>query len=55
MGHPHVYCSVVFGMWMLASYVFKPITFVYNKKAAVDFVFVSLLYKGSVGVIYRVF
>jgi len=40
---------------MLASYAFRPIIFIYNKKAAVDFAFISPLYNGSVGVVYRVF
>ena len=40
---------------MLASHAFKPMTFIYNKKAAVNFAFASPLYKGSVGVVYRVF
>ena len=40
---------------MLASHAFKPMTFVYNKKAAVDIAFVSPLYRGSVGVIHGVF
>jgi len=40
---------------MLANHAFRPITFVYNKNAAVDFAFVSPLYKGIVGVIYEVF
>jgi len=40
---------------MLAIHAFKPITFVYNKNAAVDFVFVSPLYKRIVGVVHKVF
>jgi len=40
---------------MLASHAFKPITFVCNKNAAVDSAFVSPLYRGTVGVVYRVF
>ena len=55
MGHPHVHCGVIFGTWMLASYVFRPITSVYNKNAAIDFAFVSPLYRGTVGVVYKVF
>ena len=38
---------------MLASYAFRPITSVYNKNAVVDFVFVSPLYRGTVGVVHR--
>jgi len=55
MGHLHVYCSIIFGIWMLASHAFKPIVFVYNKNVAVDFAFISPLYKGIVGVVYGVF
>ena len=40
---------------MLASHAFRPMIFVYNKKAVVDFAFISPLYRGSVGVIYGVF
>jgi len=40
---------------MLASHAFKPITFVCNKNAAVNSAFISLLYRGIVGVIYGVF
>ena len=40
---------------MLASHAFRPITFVYNKNAAVDSAFVSPLYRGIVGVVYGVF
>jgi len=40
---------------MLASYAFKPMTSICSKKAAVAFIFVGPLYKGSVGVVYRVF
>ena len=40
---------------MLVSYAFKPRTSVYNKKAAVDSAFISPLYRGKVGVDYRVF
>ena len=40
---------------MLVSHAFRPITFVYNKNAVVDSAFVSPLYKGIVGVVYRVF
>jgi len=40
---------------MLASHAFKPINFVYNKNATVDFAFVSSLYRGIIGVVYGVF
>ena len=40
---------------MLASYAFRPKTFICNKKAAVDSAFVSPSYRGRVGVNYRVF
>ena len=40
---------------MLVSYVFKPKTSVYSKKAVVNSAFVSPLYRGRVGVDYRVF
>ena len=55
MGHPYIYCGVVFGMWILVSHAFKLMTFVYNRKAAVDFIFISPLYRESVNVIYGVF
>ena len=37
------------------SHAFRPRTSVYNKKAAVDSAFVSPLYRGRVGIDYRVF
>ena len=40
---------------MLVSHAFRPKTSVYNRKAAVDSAFVSLLYRGRVGVDYGVF
>ena len=40
---------------MLASHTFRPRTSVHSKKAAVDSAFVSPLYRGRVGVNYRVF
>ena len=40
---------------MLASHAFRPKTSVHSKKAAVDSAFVSLLYRGRVGVNYGVF
>ena len=40
---------------MLASYVFRPRTSVHSRKAAVDSTFISPLYRGRVGVNYRVF
>ena len=40
---------------MLVNYIFRPRTSVYSKKAAVDSAFVSPLYRGRVGVDYRVF
>ena len=55
VGHLHVHYGVIFGTWMLASHAFKPITFVYNKNAAVDSAFISPLYKGIVGVVHGVF
>ena len=55
VGHLHIHCGIIFGTQMLASHAFKPIIFVYNKNVAVDFAFVSPLYKRIVGVIYRVF
>ena len=55
VGHLHVHYNVIFGTWMLVSHAFRPITFVYNKNTAVDFAFVSPLYRGIVGVIYGVF
>ena len=55
MGHLHVHCGVIFGTWMLASHVFRPITFVCNKNMTVDSAFVSPLYRGIVGVVHGVF
>ena len=46
--------GIVFGTWMLASYIFSPRTSVYSKKAAVDSAFVCPLYRGRVGFDYRV-
>ena len=40
---------------MLASHAFRPRTSVRSRKAAVDSAFVSPLYRGRVGVDYRVF
>ena len=40
---------------MLVSYIFRPKTSVYSRKAAVDSAFVSPLYRGRVGVDYGVF
>ena len=37
------------------SHVFKPRTFVHNRKAAVDSTFINPLYRGRVGVNYGVF
>ena len=55
VGHPHVYCGVIFGTWILASYAFRPITSVHNKNTAVNFAFVSPSYKGTVGDVHGVF
>ena len=40
---------------MLASHAFRPRTSVRSRKAAIDFAFISPLYRGRVGVDYRVF
>ena len=40
---------------MLVSYAFRPRTSVRSRKAAVDSAFVSPLYRGRVGIDYRVF
>ena len=40
---------------MLVSYAFRPRASIYSKKAAVDSAFISPLYRGKVGVNYRVF
>ena len=40
---------------MLISYAFSPKISIYSKKAAVDFTFNCLLYRGRVAVVYRVF
>ena len=55
VGYLYIHYGVIFGTWMLASYAFRPIIFVHNKNAAVDFAFISPLYKGIVNVVYRVF
>ena len=47
--------SVVFRTWILISYTFRPKTSVCSKKVAVDFTFVNPLYRGRVGVDYKVF
>ena len=39
---------------MLASYMFRPSTSVYSRKAAIDSAFVYPLYKGRVAFTYRV-
>ena len=54
VGHPQVQCGVVFGIWILASHAFRPKTFVYSKKAAVDSAFVCSSYRGKVAFAYRV-
>ena len=40
---------------MLISHIFRPKTSVHSKKAAVDSAFISPLYRGRVGIDYRVF
>jgi hypothetical protein len=40
---------------MLISYVFKPRTSIYSRKAAIDSAFISPLYRGRVSINYRVF
>ena len=40
---------------MLASYAFRPRTSVRSRKATIDSAFVSPLYRGRVGVDYKVF
>ena len=40
---------------MLVNHAFRPKTSIHNKKAAVDSAFISPLYRGRVGVNYRVF
>ena len=40
---------------MLASHAFRPRTSVRSRKAAIDSAFISPLYRGRVGVNYRVF
>jgi len=55
VGHSYIHCGVIFGTWMLASHAFRPITSICNKNTAVDSAFVSPLYRGIVGVVYRVF
>ena len=40
---------------MLMSHTFRPRTSVYSRKAAVNSAFISPLYRGRVGVDYRVF
>ena len=40
---------------MLVSYIFRPKTSIYSKKVAINFTFISPLYRRKVGVDYRVF
>ena len=40
---------------MLVSHIFRPKTSICSKKAAVDFTFISPLYRGRVGINYGVF
>ena len=40
---------------MLISHIFKPKTSIYSKKTAVDFAFISFLYRERVSVNYKVF
>ena len=40
---------------MLANYIFRPIIFVYNKNAVINSVFVNFLYKGIIGIVYKMF
>ena len=40
---------------MLVSHAFRPRTFIHSKKAAIDSAFISPLYRGRVGINYRVF
>ena len=54
MGHPQVQYGVVFGIWMLASYAFRPRTFVCSKNMAVDSAFIYPLYRGRVAFNHRV-
>ena len=58
IGHPQVQYGVVFGIWILANYAFRPRTSVHSKNTAVDSAFVCLLYRGRVtfdyGVLYIV-
>ena len=54
MGHLQVQCGVVFGIWMLASYVFRPRTSICSKNAAVDSAFICSLYRGRVAFNYGV-
>jgi hypothetical protein len=40
---------------MLTSYIFRPKISIYNRKVAIDFTFISPLYRGRVNINYRVF
>jgi hypothetical protein len=40
---------------MLISYIFRPRTSIYSRKAAIDSTFISPLYRGRVSINYRVF
>ena len=55
VGHPQEQYSVVFDIWMLASYVFSPRISICSRNAAVDSAFVCLLYKERVAFNYGVF
>ena len=58
MGYPQEQYSVVFGIWMLASYTFRPRTSVYSRNAAINSAFICPLYRGKIafnhGVLYIV-
>ena len=54
IGYPYVQYSIVFRIQILTSYTFSPRTSIYSRKAAVDSAFIYLLYRGRVGVKYRI-
>ena len=55
IGHLYVQCGVIYGTWILISYIFSFRTSVCSKKVAIDFAFNCPLYRGRVAVIYRMF
>ena len=54
IGHPQVQYGVIFRIWILTNYAFRPKTSVRSRNAAVDSAFVYPLYRGRVAFDHRV-